>query len=311
MFDKPRVMRFDGESHFSENDVIVFLLWHLGDVLNSTALFPELVAKHNRKLLFATTKQCIPILENNPYLEEIIIIDVEIPSRLSSKLWRKLQRLPQVYFPQGVTVYNLHVPVNLDHARFHILECWAKTVGITKSLSELTPEYFSTPNQHYKSKYGNAFVFGNGGSREKRWPIKKWNEVVTIIKAIDTKVPLIQLGHESDTLIEGVEDLRGRTTIDVSYHILKHCKGCLTNDSFLAHLSAVSGCPTFVMFGPTSPTHFRPLGHGEVFTLGAYRVLPRPLSLSKLILWLAPGSAFPSVRAVFASVKKVLGRKNL
>ena len=315
LLNKPNIIYEERKFVITETDVVVFLLWHLGDALNSTALLPELAARHNRKLVFATTEQCVPILENNPYLDTILVLDMEIPKHVSLGDWVKLQRLPQKYLPQNSTVYNLHIPINLRQTHLHIVECWAKTLGIEKPLSELKQTYFTRQSQSHKFRRGNVLILGNGGITSqwsKHWPMERWGTFIKKIKARFPELQLVQLGTENDPLLRGVEDLRGKTNIEESYHLLKLSKGCITNDSFLAHLAAASECPVFVIFGPTSPAHFRPLGNGNIFTLGGHRYYaPCSRNLCRLTLGLIPCLAFPSVKEVFAKVETILVREKI
>jgi len=42
--------------------------------------------------------------------------------------------------------------------------------------------------------------------------------------------------------------------------VLKHCRLFVGNDSGIAHLAAGLGLPCVVLFGPTSPAHWAPIG---------------------------------------------------
>ena len=312
MSGKPRLISGDIASHVDRGDIIVFLLWHLGDVLNSTALFSALAAKHNRNLAFATTEPCVPIVLNNPYLDKIFILDLKIPKQVSFAEWTSLQRLPEKYFPLHATVCNLHVPVNLRKVERHILEIWAKSIGIDVPLSQLKPMFVAGNIHSQRIGYDSVFVVGNGGSNSrwrKCWPADRWNEFIETTKTRFPALRFIQLGAASDPSIDGVEDLRGKTTVDESYHLLKRARGCLTTDSFLAHFAAVAECPVFVIFGPTSPVHVRPLGNGDIFTVGGHRYcMPCSRNFCRLTLGLTPCFAFPSVKEVVAEVEMCLAR---
>jgi ADP-heptose:LPS heptosyltransferase len=47
--------------------------------------------------------------------------------------------------------------------------------------------------------------------------------------------------------------------LEVAEH-LRRCKGYLGNDSGITHLAAMLGIPTLVLFGPTDPVLWRPVG---------------------------------------------------
>jgi heptosyltransferase-2 len=42
--------------------------------------------------------------------------------------------------------------------------------------------------------------------------------------------------------------------------VLSHCRLYVGNDSGISHLAAAMGVPSVVLFGPTSPVHWAPLG---------------------------------------------------
>src|SRR5688572_25921941 len=87
---------------------MLLLFWHLGDVLNSTALLPALRARHGRRLTFVTTRQAVALLRNHPDLDRIRVVDVPVPQRLTHELWRWLAAVHEELFPGHAPVYNLH-----------------------------------------------------------------------------------------------------------------------------------------------------------------------------------------------------------
>lgn len=333
LINKQRIISSGSKFLVDENEVIFFLLWHFGDVFMSTALLPELVSRHNKKLTFVTTSSCVTILENNPYIDKILILDLEIPKIVNLEHYEMTQKLSHKYFPNNA-VYNLHFPIyipkiyflkiklwakahNLDfpiflrNSNFHLVECWAKSIGIEKSLSKLKPSYFPIQNSDHKFKFDHFFVLGNGGSvRIIHWPKKNFTKFVEIMQNRFPEIHLVQLGSERDPLIDGVEDLRGKTTIEESYHLLKKSKGCLTNDSFLAFLASASGSPTFIVYGNQNPNHFRPFGHPDIFVFGGnFRCTPCMRDWCLLTFGLTTCLAFPSVKEVFEKVESILENK--
>ena len=290
-----------------ENDVIVFLLWHLGDALNATSLLPDLVARHGRKLTFVTTAACVPVLAHHPALARIRVVDRSFPERMTIPLWRELQRSHESLFPHAAKVYNLHIPVVLHRMPHHIIECWGEAIGIPKPWTERKAVYYPDPTARYESRPTEFLVLGNGGSvSHKHWPEQRWQEVVDALRRSHPGLERIQLGTAGDPLIEGTLDLRG-TSIDESHHLLRNARGCLTNDSFLAHLAAASRCPTLVLFGPTCPAQFRPLASDTAVPLGGhgYRT-PCTRNLCRFRPGRAPCLAFPSTRTVIAALERVL-----
>jgi ADP-heptose:LPS heptosyltransferase len=293
------------ELDVSPTDVVVLLLWHLGDVLNSTALLPALAERHNREITFVTTKPCAPILENNPFVGRVVVANVDQPSRLTMGMWQALQEFPRKHLARAGTVYNLHLPVNLDQSPRHIVGCWARSLGLDIADEDLRPQFYPTQRGNDRDREPLVVVGAGGYSTEKRWPGQRWQSLMTFLRRDHPGVRIVQLGTRNDPLLEGAEDSRG-TTIEESYHVLSRAAVCITHDSFLAHLAPVAHCRTVVIYGPTSPRHFRPLSPGPVFIAGGYRFPPKPKSLSHLSTWLLPKLSFPSVQMVRQYVEQCL-----
>jgi ADP-heptose:LPS heptosyltransferase len=155
---------------------------------------------------------------------------------------------------------------------------------------------------------GEYFVLGNGGSAPaKRWPAERWRGAIGALRERHPALRFVQLGVASDPLLDGVEDLRG-TSIDESHRVLRGARGCLTNDSFLAHLSAAADCATIVLFGPTCPIQFRPLGGSHVIPLGGHGFrTPCTRNLCRLTPR-SPCRAFPGTKRVIDAIEQTLAR---
>jgi ADP-heptose:LPS heptosyltransferase len=289
-----------------EDEVIVFLLWHLGDALNATSLLPDLMARHGRKLTFVTTAACVPVLAHHPALARIRVVDRRFPERMTIPLWHELQRSHESLFPGAARVYNLHIPVVLHRMPHHIIERWGEAIGFPKPWTERKAVYHQDPSASYERRPNAYCVLGNGGSnRNKHWPQKRWRELVDSLRRHHPGLDLIQLGIQSDPVIEGTLDLRG-TSVDESHHVLRDALGCLTNDSFLAHLAASSRCPTLVLFGPTCPAQFRPLASTTIPLGGHGYRTPCTRNICRFRSDRSPCLAFPSTRTVLAALERVL-----
>ena len=287
-------------------EVIVLLLWHLGDVLNATALLPDLAARHGRKLTFATTRACVPILARHPSLARIRVVDRALPETLSPADWHELSQLHRALFPDASVVYNLHIPIRLPGMSHHIIETWGRAVGIEKAWHQMKPAYYPDPSGTASPFAGDHLVLGSGGSSaRKHWPAERWRGLVEWLRSRHHGLRLVQIGGPGDPPIEGVEDHRG-TTVDESYRVLTDARACVTNDSFLAHLACAAECPTVVIFGPTCSMQFRPLGGAHVSNLGGHgRRTPCTRNFCRFFPN-RPCFAFPSLHAVRDAVDSTL-----
>lgn len=249
------------------DEIVLVLLWHLGDVLNATALLPALAEKHQRKITFATTRACARILENNTCVKRIIAFDIDLPAKLTFGHFDQVTELIRRHFWGVETVYNLHVPIDLRRVNCHIVECWAKIVGVTIDVDRLRPSYTPDPPRDPHFVFDEYFVLANGGTSDiKHWHPSKWAMFVDLMKAKFQRLKLIQLGSSCDPLIDGAIDLRGRTSLAESYYLLRDARGCLSNDSLLSHLSSIAECPTYSIYGTHAPLLVRPLGKGPAVT---------------------------------------------
>lgn len=305
---KPELLPADHPDAVATDEVIVVLMWHLGDVLNATSLLPDLRARHQRRLTFATTRACAPILAHHPGLSRIRIVDKDVPrGLLSMEMWQEAASIHERLFTGAEKVYNLHMPVPMKQIPHHIIEVWGRAIGIDKGADALKTQYFPDPSVTGMSREKPYFVLGNGGNAgPKRWPAPRWRRVVSWLRATYPETDLVQLGVPGDPLLDTVEDVRG-TSIDDSYRLLQNARGCLTNDSFLAHLASAAGCSTSVIFGPTCPAHYRPLGPGGATALGGhgYRTMCGR-NLCRLLPGRTPCLAFPSARQVIGSLTRSL-----
>ena len=108
-----------------------------------------------------------------------------------------------------------------------------------------------------------VLVHPGSGSSAKNWPAARFAEV---IRALESPVRLI-VGEADLAAALEVEACLGRSLPRLSNVPLEdlaaHLAGCRAyagNDSGVSHLAGLCGARSVVLFGPTSPTIWRPLG---------------------------------------------------
>lgn len=302
------ILKADQICLLREDAVVVVLLWHLGDVLNVTSLLPSLSQKHGCKITFATSRSCVELLVDHPCIENVVAFDLDLPGAVSLEDFHRTAAIAKSSFKGVSTVYNLHVPFDLSVTKCHIVECWAQVLGLSIDLGSVAPIYAPHAHVEQKVNYKKYFVLGNGGATKLRhWPLEKFTQFTRLMRQSFPDTHLVQLGGMKDPRIEGVEDLRGKTSFTETYALLKSSRGCLTNDSFLAHLSAVAGCRTYVVYGNTSAVHARPIGKAECVVFGE-KLFCSPCYRNRCLLSLGLTSclAFPSAGEVFTRVMQDL-----
>lgn len=155
----------------------------------------------------------------------------------------------------------------LETSELHIVTYLAQTIGITLTEQERLQAFSPGP---LKDAQGIAIHPGSGGT-SKCWPLTHFAEV---IKTLWKKnVPVLLLAGPADTeRLSTLLQLIGnppapallRTVVnaplvEVAEHLQQYTI-YLGNDSGITHLAAMLGIPTIVLFGPSSPTMWKPIG---------------------------------------------------
>lgn len=132
---------------------------------------------------------------------------------------------------------------------------------------------------------GNKRTHKRGGvatrDHPKHWPPEHWARVATAVMQAQpgTQVLLCGSAPEHAVLEEirqacgaaPVHNLAGDLPIPRLLALLEVGSGMLSVDTGPAHAAAALGCPLVVLFGAASPALWRPIGPGQVITLGGER----------------------------------------
>jgi heptosyltransferase-2 len=106
-------------------------------------------------------------------------------------------------------------------------------------------------------------VFPGSGGRRKNWPVARFVELVGLMERRDGRA-LVVLGP-AEAELERV--VRGRVATLANLQLREvaglaaYARAFLGNDSGVSHLAAATGAPGVVLFGPTDPQQWRPLGN--------------------------------------------------
>jgi ADP-heptose:LPS heptosyltransferase len=104
-----------------------------------------------------------------------------------------------------------------------------------------------------------------GASAEtKRWPVSHFRELAFRLDCRGTTL-VVEGPAEPGlgrSLVEalGPGSVLARLPLPMLAGVLSHCRLYVGNDSGISHLAAALGVPSIVLFGPTSPAHWAPLG---------------------------------------------------
>jgi hypothetical protein len=110
-------------------------------------------------------------------------------------------------------------------------------------------------------------VHPGSGSAAKNWPPERFAAVVPAVEARLGLPSVMLAGPADDAVIQRLRHaapvlppILADLPLPVVAALLLRARGYLGNDSGVAHLAGQLGLPTLVLFGPTDPALWRPLG---------------------------------------------------
>lgn len=156
---------------------------------------------------------------------------------------------------------NTLFPLGIEE-RAQRSEISLKNGDLTAGISELKNRKIP-----FQEKPFAVFHIGSGGSK-KRWPLQQFSKVVFWLQKNQDVITLFLTGPAEEDLIG---QLFKHIKIPPDYHfhdlplkvvgaIIKRSCFYLGCDSGVSHLAATLGVPTFVIFGPTNPEEWAPIG---------------------------------------------------
>ena len=110
-----------------------------------------------------------------------------------------------------------------------------------------------------------ALLPATRGANGKRYPLSKFAQVAAALAATGV-APVVVVGPGEERLAARLAEPVGASVAPTAWSLeetaalLAACDAAVGNDSGLAHLAAVVGCPTVALFGPTDPARTAPVG---------------------------------------------------
>ncbi|MFZ0659011.1 MAG: glycosyltransferase family 9 protein [Candidatus Binataceae bacterium] len=160
----------------------------------------------------------------------------------------------------------------------HIAELYLKSIGARneplESRIDLTLEDHEDAPQEI-ARLGlipGEFVmlFPGSGSEKKNWPGKRFARLALEIEEMMWMRPLAVLGPAEEELRALFRDFAIPTVsmlpLATVASLAGLCAGFVGNDSGVSHLAAAAGASGVVLFGPTDPARWRPLGRVTVLS---------------------------------------------
>jgi len=98
----------------------------------------------------------------------------------------------------------------------------------------------------------------NNKQNPKNYPIKRWVELISILKS--NNIYVIQIGIFGETKIEGVDETMFSLPLLELKKLVESCDTWVSVDNFFHHFGNSIGKPGIVIFGPSDPLIF---GHSS------------------------------------------------
>ena len=233
---------------FAENlligcpESVIFFGHGIGDDLLCTAVARELKKREAGKLVMFSNHGSL--FEHNPDIAAVYNLGYPTIGRRRYAGYNCI--IPQF------SKYNPESDKD-SFQKEHVITTMCRFTGITGGI-ELRPYLTLTPKERLKGSLFERQVViqsaglasGPGRMKNKEWFPERFQEVADLLKE---EVQLVQLGTESDPLIKGALDLRGKTSLRESAAILAASQLFIGIVGFPMHLARAVDCRSVILFG--------------------------------------------------------------
>lgn len=272
----------------------------IGDVLLSTAVLPGLRREfENSSIDFLVEGFASPVLEGNPYINDIVSYDTRRDSSISIILRVRRRRYDLVIdlfanprtavitllssakyrvgfpFKWRRLAYNVVVPprsgkahnveFNLDALRRIGIRVTSPTPAFY--LDEASQRFAASFLSKNKLELGEFISINIGGGwKIKKFPINKFVELCAMIGTRLHRRVVVLYGPDEEEDASRISRSSGAilappTSLKEMGAMLRQSEALVTNDSGPMHIAAALGVPTLAIFGPTSPRLQGPYGN--------------------------------------------------
>jgi len=246
--------------------ILVVLFKTLGDVCMGTTVVRALKSKFPDSTIdFATMPQNKNILEGNPDINQIVLLD----NYYDANLYAIENEYDEIYRLGMANVMDTcwhHIP---EQQNQHLVEWYAKRAGIDvlddKNIYIYTnQEDVDSVDDYWSDIQSDKKIVvlhttsgahpGVGPIESKDWPIERFNELAN--KLEQDGYSLIQIGAFSDKKIKSknIIDWTGKFTFKQNAELIRRCSGYIGVDSGPAYLAGWTGVPTVLIMGSTQNT---------------------------------------------------------
>jgi heptosyltransferase-2 len=119
-------------------------------------------------------------------------------------------------------------------------------------------------------------VHPGSGSARKNWPYPNWAQLLTCLRDT-TQLQFLLVGGEAEgDRAQRLAECLPSTRFQIAQNLplvelalkLRRCSGFIGHDSGISHLAVALGVPSVILWGPTDPTVWCPLGDNVCLLFG-------------------------------------------
>ena len=228
-------------TRYGRPDAAFGFLGGLGDELLCSVPLVEWRLRGARRIWVMTTQP--PLLEGLDPRARIMANDARVP-RLCAALRRPFRYL-------SYSRYEAESDRDAPPER-HIIAEMCRRAGLT-GLVRLRPHFALTAAEVVRGRDWAGRVAIQTSTltalvpmRNKQWPHARFQEVVD---RLGPRFRFVQIGSADDPQLNGVDDLRGRTSLRETAAVLHHARAFVGPVGFGMHLARALECPSVIVYG--------------------------------------------------------------
>lgn len=134
----------------------------------------------------------------------------------------------------------------------HIIALMCSAVGIDGEVS-LRPYWHFQPREREFGRFSKRQIAiqTTGLSKDAKMPLKEWfpERFQEVVDSLRNEITFVQIGRSADSGLNGVIDLRGKTTIRETASILSNSSCFVGLVGFLMHLARAVDCRSVIVYG--------------------------------------------------------------
>ncbi len=122
---------------------------------------------------------------------------------------------------------------------------YARSTGLFLDKPNIKENFYPHPHERY--------ITLQTGAKQQAKQYSYWQEIIAMLKPIldANKIAILLLGDKDDPVVNGVYDLRGKTSWLQSNYLIKRSLCHMGNDSFLVHCAGWNYRPIVALYGST------------------------------------------------------------